>query len=72
MEAEFDNSFSDILLLVGPEGGFSKNEVDLFIRLGFLPVSLGSTRLRTETAVITGLSVINTYLHQQKEEKLDT
>lgn len=41
---------SDILILIGPEGDFSKEEVQQAIALGFIPVSLGNSRLRTETA----------------------
>ena len=38
------------LILIGPEGDFSEQEVSTAISLGFIPVSLGNTRLRTETA----------------------
>ncbi len=48
---------SDILILIGPEGDFSKEEVQKAISLGFVPVSLGNSRLRTETA---GVVVCNT------------
>jgi 16S rRNA (uracil1498-N3)-methyltransferase len=41
---------SDVLILIGPEGDFSKEEVQHAIALGFIPVSLGDSRLRTETA----------------------
>ena len=41
---------SDMLILIGPEGDFSKEEVQKAISLGFVPVSLGNSRLRTETA----------------------
>lgn len=43
-----------ITLLIGPEGDFSSNEIELALKKGFLPVSLGSTRLRTETAAVVG------------------
>ncbi len=43
---------SDVLVLIGPEGDFSKAEVDLALQSGFIPVSLGDSRLRTETAGI--------------------
>ena len=39
-----------VLILIGPEGDFSKEEVALALANGFIPVSLGSARLRTETA----------------------
>ena len=43
---------SDSIILIGPEGDFSRNEVEKAIQKGYLPVSLGSSRLRTETAGI--------------------
>ncbi|MDT0294364.1 16S rRNA (uracil(1498)-N(3))-methyltransferase [Mesonia ostreae] len=39
-------------LLIGPEGDFSISEIELALENNFLPVSLGNTRLRTETAAI--------------------
>lgn len=39
-------------LLIGPEGDFSSKEIDTAIKSGFKPVSLGHTRLRTETAAV--------------------
>ncbi len=49
---------SSVALLVGAEGGFSEHEVTLAIKLGFKPLSLGPSILRTETAVVTGLSIL--------------
>lgn len=46
------------LILIGPEGDFSKEEVDLAIRHGFVPVSLGEARLRTETAALVACHTI--------------
>lgn len=48
----------DITILVGPEGGFTKQEVDLASERGFVPISLGPRILRTETAPIAALSII--------------
>lgn len=42
----------NITMLIGPEGDFSENEITLAIENKFIPVSLGNTRLRTETAAI--------------------
>ena len=39
-------------LLIGPEGDFSTNEINKSIKAGFIPVTLGTSRLRTETAAI--------------------
>lgn len=44
----------NVTLLVGPEGDFSPEEVELAINAGYRPVSLGSSRLRTETAGLVG------------------
>ena len=43
---------TDILILIGPEGDFSREEVEKAISAGFNPISLGESRLRTETAGI--------------------
>jgi 16S rRNA (uracil1498-N3)-methyltransferase len=48
----------DIALLIGPEGGFSEEEIQGSEEYGFLPLSLGPRILRTETAAITALSVL--------------
>lgn len=41
-----------ITILIGPEGDFSPEEIELALKSGFIPVSLGNTRLRTETAAV--------------------
>lgn len=47
------------ILLIGPEGDFSPSEVDLAMVNGYETVSLGSNRLRTETAAVAGCQTIN-------------
>jgi len=42
----------DVIILIGPEGDFSTKEIELAIAKSFSPVTLGNTRLRTETAAI--------------------
>lgn len=42
----------DTLLLIGPEGDFSVGEIEQAVNAGFIPVTLGASRLRTETAAI--------------------
>lgn len=49
----------DVTILVGPEGDFSKQEIKLAYEKGFLPVSLGENRLRTETAAIVACATVN-------------
>ena len=51
------------LILIGPEGDFSKAEINLAEANGFLPVRLGKSRLRTETAGIVACSTINILNH---------
>lgn len=49
----------DVLILVGPEGDFSNEEVDLALKEGFIAVSLGEARLRTETAALVACHTVN-------------
>jgi 16S rRNA (uracil1498-N3)-methyltransferase len=49
----------DCTILIGPEGDFSRKEMDSAIQMGFNPVSLGPSRLRTETAAIVACHIIN-------------
>ncbi len=48
----------NVLVLIGPEGDFSKEEVALAKENGFVPVSLGEARLRTETAAIVACHTV--------------
>lgn len=48
----------NVLVLIGPEGDFSKNEIALAINNNFLAVSLGNTRLRTETAAVVACHTV--------------
>ncbi|WP_406683539.1 16S rRNA (uracil(1498)-N(3))-methyltransferase [Seonamhaeicola sp. MEBiC1930] len=43
---------TDITILIGPEGDFSTKEIEMALANKFIPVTLGDTRLRTETAAI--------------------
>jgi 16S rRNA (uracil1498-N3)-methyltransferase len=47
------------VVLIGPEGDFSKNEIKQAIEAGFVKVSLGKSRLRTETAAIAACHILN-------------
>lgn len=49
----------NVILLIGPEGGFTPDEIALAIKAGFQAVSLGKRILRTETAGITAISTIH-------------
>ena len=50
---------SGSLILIGPEGDFSNPEIELATTHGFMPVSLGETRLRTETAGMVAAVLLN-------------
>ena len=49
---------SDIIVMIGPEGDFSKEEAELAMASGFIPVHLGDSRLRTETAALTAAAAV--------------
>ena len=51
--------FSTYLILIGPEGDFSKDELALALENNFKPVSLGTSRLRTETAGLAACHILN-------------
>ena len=57
------NEIKNILFIVGPEGGFSRNEETFLIENGFRPTSLGKRVLRVETAAIYVASIIN-YIYE--------
>jgi 16S rRNA (uracil1498-N3)-methyltransferase len=46
------------LILIGPEGDFSPEEVALALKEGFIPVTLGDNRLRTETAGVVAATLL--------------
>lgn len=50
---------SDALILIGPEGDFSPDEVTAALSAGFVPVTLGPCRLRTETAALAAAAFLN-------------
>ena len=67
----FNNALKDIdkynkvAIIVGPEGGFSNDEVDYLVKAGFKNISLGKRILRSETASMYALSVISFYLESR-------
>ncbi len=57
--SQFPNSqFQNSIMLIGPEGDFTKEEIELALKKGFIPVSLGQTRLRTETAGVVAAALL--------------
>ena len=55
----------ETLIVIGPEGGFSTNEIKVLEENGFVSVSLGNRILRAETACMYALSVISSF--QERE-----
>ena len=53
-----ESGCTNICVLIGPEGDFSEAEVNAAFAKGFLPVHLGTSRLRTETAGITAAEAV--------------
>ena len=53
------NKGEDVLILIGPEGDFSPEEVALALAQGFEPISLGNSRLRTETAALVACHTVH-------------
>lgn len=57
--SELYKAGQDALILIGPEGDFSTKEIETALETGFLPVTLGSCRLRTETAGLYAVTALN-------------
>lgn len=49
----------DVMVLIGPEGDFSPDEVQAATTAGFIPVTLGESRLRTETAGLMAVAAVH-------------
>ncbi|MBE6202741.1 MAG: 16S rRNA (uracil(1498)-N(3))-methyltransferase [Rikenellaceae bacterium] len=49
-----------MLILIGPEGDFSPEEITFAVQNGFKPISLGDQRLRTETAAVAATMIVST------------
>ena len=55
------NVLQSVQILIGPEGDFTTTEIDAALQKSYLPISLGNTRLRTETAgVVAATLLVNT------------
>lgn len=52
------SSLSNVLILIGPEGGFSKPEVMAARQAGFISTSLGNRTLRAETAALAAMAIM--------------
>jgi len=60
------NKVKEVCFIIGPEGGFDDSEAIKIKSLGFLPVSLGDTILRVETAAIAVASTLVQALRRSK------
>ena len=49
---------TEVTVMIGPEGDFSHEEAELALQAGFIPVHLGASRLRTETAAVTAAAAV--------------
>lgn len=58
---EFVNEYhgGDVVIAIGPEGDFDAKEVSMLTEAGYLPVTFGTARLRTETAALYGLTAVH-------------
>lgn len=56
------NSKEDFTVIIGPEGDLSSLEIDMAIKQGFQPVTLGEKRLRTETAGVYTAAIYNSFM----------
>lgn len=54
----------EVIVMIGPEGDFSRSEAELALKHGFIPVHLGTSRLRTETAALTAAAAV--YFHHMQ------
>ncbi len=54
---------NDVQILIGPEGDFTEKEIGMALENGYQPVSLGNTRLRTETAGVVASALL---IHSHK------
>ena len=59
VELRKSDAQASTIVLIGAEGGFSDDEVRLAMERGFVPVSLGDARLRTETAALVACMLVN-------------
>jgi 16S rRNA (uracil1498-N3)-methyltransferase len=56
--SKINGEVKDKLILIGPEGDFSKTEIEAALEKKFIPVTLGTTRLRSETAGIVAAALL--------------
>ena len=53
------SSAENVTILIGPEGDFSSEEIKKCLAKNFTPISLGKSRLRTETAALVAVNTVS-------------
>lgn len=64
LESRLADGVAKVSILIGPEGDFSREEAEFAVQCGFVPVHLGPSRLRTETAGVAGVFEVYHYYMQ--------
>ena len=59
MDLQNFSPFRNPTMLIGPEGDFTPDEIAMALKMEYQPVTLGATRLRTETAGIVAVTLLN-------------
>ncbi len=61
-----ERNISNVYFIIGPEGGFEDEEAEKLLKSGFIPVSIGDTVLRAETAIIAVASILSQVFRRSK------
>lgn len=61
LTTELINQSTNQLILIGPEGDFTREEIELALKNNFIPVTLGNTRLRSETAGVVAATLLSAF-----------
>jgi 16S rRNA (uracil1498-N3)-methyltransferase len=64
-----DPGVKEVLLMIGPEGDWTAQEIKQAAKVGSHRISLGPTVLRCETAVVSGLSIVATFLRRRLRQE---
>jgi len=71
-DEQLSDSINHLIVLIGPEGGFSKTELNFFAERNIVPVRLASNILRTEAAAVAAASQFNQVFNGQTFAKVVT
>ena len=58
LSGKLNTKLTESIILIGPEGDFTKEEISAALQNNFIPVALGNTRLRTETAGVVAATLL--------------